>query len=83
MCELRIPGCPGLSPRAWQGVLEEEGFRSVQFPANEAHGLGQQIIVAESDGIVRLEHAPKTRRAGGSVSRSRRCAASSPRSPTG
>jgi len=51
--ELRIPGCPGLSPRTWQTVLEDEGFRSVFFPAQEAHELGQQIIVAESDGMVR------------------------------
>jgi acyl carrier protein/SAM-dependent methyltransferase len=55
--ELRIPGCPGLSPDAWKGVLEEAGFRSVQFPANEGHGLGQQIIIAESDGIVCMEGA--------------------------
>ncbi|WP_232035849.1 SDR family NAD(P)-dependent oxidoreductase [Methylomusa anaerophila] len=51
--ELRIPGCPGLFPQTWQAVLEDEGFRSVLFPAQEAHELGQQIIVAESDGIVR------------------------------
>jgi polyketide synthase PksN len=51
--ELRIPGCPSLSPRTWQEVLEHEGFRSVFFPAQEAHGLGQQIVAAESDGVVR------------------------------
>ena len=50
---LRIPGCPGLSSQAWQAVLEDEGFRSILFPAQEAHELGQQIIVAESDGVVR------------------------------
>jgi acyl transferase domain-containing protein/acyl carrier protein/SAM-dependent methyltransferase len=51
--QLRIPGCPGLYPAAWQAVLEEEGFRAVTFPAQSAHLLGQQIIVAESDGVAR------------------------------
>ncbi|AIY07720.1 polyketide synthase [Paenibacillus polymyxa] len=51
--ELRIPGSPGLYPERWQEVLESEGFRSVFFPAQEAHEVGQQIIVAESDGILR------------------------------
>ncbi|WP_338862075.1 SDR family NAD(P)-dependent oxidoreductase [Mycetohabitans rhizoxinica] len=50
---LRIPGCPGLSPAGWQAVLEQEGLSPVLFPAQQAHGLGQQIIVAQSDGIVR------------------------------
>jgi acyl transferase domain-containing protein/NADPH:quinone reductase-like Zn-dependent oxidoreductase/acyl carrier protein/SAM-dependent methyltransferase len=50
---LRIPGGPGLYPASWQAVLEEEGYRSVLFPARLAHGLGQQIVVAESDGIIR------------------------------
>ncbi|MDN4088233.1 SDR family NAD(P)-dependent oxidoreductase [Paenibacillus polymyxa] len=51
--ELRIPGSPGLYPERWQEVLESEGFRSVFFPAQDAHEIGQQIIVAESDGILR------------------------------
>ncbi|WP_161965956.1 SDR family NAD(P)-dependent oxidoreductase [Steroidobacter cummioxidans] len=51
--ELRIPGCPGLYPQSWQRVLEEEGFCSVQFPAEHAHVLGNQIIVARSNGIIR------------------------------
>ncbi|GBF32535.1 malonyl CoA-acyl carrier protein transacylase [Desulfocucumis palustris] len=50
---LRIPGCPGLYPETWQRVLESEGYRSVLFPAQEAHHLGQQIVIAESDGVVR------------------------------
>ncbi|WP_025701963.1 SDR family NAD(P)-dependent oxidoreductase, partial [Paenibacillus forsythiae] len=50
---LRIPGCPGLTPESWQGVLEDEGFKSLFFPAMDAHNRGQQIIVAESDGLVR------------------------------
>ncbi|HML90062.1 MAG TPA: SDR family NAD(P)-dependent oxidoreductase [Methylomusa anaerophila] len=55
---LRIPGCPGLWPETWKAVLESEGFRSVLFPAQAAHELGQQIIVAESDGVV-LQKQPE------------------------
>ncbi len=51
---LRIPGCPALSCESWQAALESEGFRGVFFPVREANQLGQQIIVAGSDGIVRL-----------------------------
>ncbi|WP_445429502.1 beta-ketoacyl synthase N-terminal-like domain-containing protein [Bacillus atrophaeus] len=58
--ELRIPGCPGLYPEMWQKVLEGEGFRYVSFMAEESHQLGQQIVAAESDGVVRqkqpIEH---------------------------
>ena len=50
---LRLPGSPGLSPRSWQSVLEEEGFDAVSFVAEEAHALGQQVIAAQSDGVVR------------------------------
>ncbi|WP_160395836.1 SDR family NAD(P)-dependent oxidoreductase [Paenibacillus sp. MMS18-CY102] len=55
--ELRDQGCPGLSPEAWERVLEAEGYRSIAFPAVQAHGLGQQIIVAESDGMIRRQQA--------------------------
>lgn len=51
--DLRIPGCPGLYPDSWKMVLESEGFRYVSFMAEQSHQLGQQIIAAESDGIVR------------------------------
>jgi acyl transferase domain-containing protein/acyl carrier protein/SAM-dependent methyltransferase len=50
---LRIPGCPGLYPETWRRVLSQEGFQHVLFPVKEAHALGQQIIIAQSDGIVR------------------------------
>ncbi|WP_158014448.1 SDR family NAD(P)-dependent oxidoreductase [Ralstonia solanacearum] len=60
---LRIPGCPGLSPAGWQAVLEQEGLGPVLFPARRAHGLGQQIILAESDGIVRQPAAGTQRQA--------------------
>uniref|UniRef100_UPI00215AB9A6 SDR family NAD(P)-dependent oxidoreductase n=1 Tax=Paenibacillus peoriae TaxID=59893 RepID=UPI00215AB9A6 len=57
--ELRIPGSPGLYPESWRKVLETEGFRSVFFPAQEAHDIGQQIIVAESDGMIRNKQEPE------------------------
>ena len=50
---LRIPGCPGLYPETWKKVLEEEGFNQVLFPVSTAHEFGQQIIVAQSDGLIR------------------------------
>lgn len=56
LCEdsaLRIPGSPGLYPENWKAVLEEEGFHSIFFPAKQEHKFGQQIIVAESDGVIR------------------------------
>jgi polyketide synthase PksM len=49
---LRIPGCPGLLPQTWQRLLEETGFRAVSFPAEAQHHLGQQVIIAESDGVL-------------------------------
>jgi len=51
--DLRILNCPGLWPATWRQLLEAEGFRSVQFPAKEAHDLGYQTIVAQSDGVIR------------------------------
>ena len=54
---LRIPGCPGLSPDTWAKLLDDEGVRSVLFPAKNIHELGQQIIIAESDGIIRQQRS--------------------------
>lgn len=51
--ELRIPGSPGLFPDTWKNVLEIEGFEQVSFPTHSAHELGQQIVLAQSDGIVK------------------------------
>ena len=50
---LRIPGSPLLSAAGWQQVLTESGFGTITWPAQEAADLGQQIIVAESDGVIR------------------------------
>ena len=71
---LRIPGSPGLLPEAWRHVLELEGFRNVGFPCLEAMDLGQQIILAESDGVIRsplAESAPHADPASGAVAASR------------
>lgn len=57
--DLRIPGCPGLASDTWKTVLENEGFKSVLFAAQDAKELGQQIIAAESDGVVRQEMMPE------------------------
>ncbi|MFI6642896.1 beta-ketoacyl synthase N-terminal-like domain-containing protein [Streptomyces sp. NPDC050504] len=50
---LRIQGSPLLSTANWQHVLTQEGFRAISLPAQDAEDLGQQIIVAESDGVIR------------------------------
>lgn len=50
---LRESGSPGLAPATWRRVLEEEGFRAIRFPLGETHRFGQQIIIAESDGVFR------------------------------
>ncbi|MGW6204918.1 beta-ketoacyl synthase N-terminal-like domain-containing protein [Streptomyces sp. NPDC055089] len=50
---LRIQGSPLLSAAQWRHVLTQEGFRGIALPAQDAEDLGQQIIVAESDGVVR------------------------------
>ncbi|MGK3983832.1 beta-ketoacyl synthase N-terminal-like domain-containing protein [Sorangium sp. So ce136] len=57
--ELRIPGSPALDPATWKRVLETEGFRSVMYPAEAGRHLGLQIVVAESDGIVRQQRGAK------------------------
>ena len=56
--ELRAPGGPALRPETWKAVLEQEGFRSVLFPAAGTHADGWQVVVAESDGFVRRRIAP-------------------------
>ncbi|KAB8061482.1 SDR family NAD(P)-dependent oxidoreductase [Janthinobacterium sp. FT14W] len=50
---LRLADCPGLSPESWATLLTEEGFPTICFPASDAHQLGQQVIAAASDGLVR------------------------------
>ncbi|WP_248134079.1 SDR family NAD(P)-dependent oxidoreductase [Pseudomonas sp. W2Jun17] len=56
---LRLPGTPGLSSERWQQVLEEAGYRGVMFPCQAFHGLGQQVVMARSDGVVRHAREPQ------------------------
>ncbi|MBB3120980.1 alpha/beta fold hydrolase [Pseudoduganella violacea] len=55
--ELRLPGSPGLSPENWEAVLRGEGYSGVLFPAKDVHHLGQQLIIAQSDGVLRTQRA--------------------------
>jgi acyl transferase domain-containing protein/acyl-CoA synthetase (AMP-forming)/AMP-acid ligase II/acyl carrier protein/ubiquinone/menaquinone biosynthesis C-methylase UbiE len=50
---LRIPGSPLLNVDTWRKVLSEAGFRGIQFPEETMHEFGRQVIIAESDGIIR------------------------------
>ncbi|WP_193217115.1 SDR family NAD(P)-dependent oxidoreductase [Bacillus thuringiensis] len=51
---LRIDGSPALSSKSWKVALEGEGYQSIYFPTVECEEMGQQIVVAKSDGVVRL-----------------------------
>ncbi|KTT63179.1 hypothetical protein NS383_20995, partial [Pseudomonas oryzihabitans] len=48
---LRMPGTPGLSSDSWRRVLEGEGYQAVSFPCQAFHALGQQLVMARSDGV--------------------------------
>lgn len=50
---LRIPGCPLLTSAQWSNVLEQEGYQQITYPTVETEFLGQQVIAAVSDGIIR------------------------------
>ncbi len=52
---LRIPGSPLITLDTWRKILKEEGFARVLLPMRAASELGQQVMVAESDGLVRRE----------------------------
>ena len=49
---LRVPGSPLLDAPTWRDVLGEEGFRHIHTPS-ETPEIGQRVIVAASDGVVR------------------------------
>lgn len=49
---LRLPGGPALSPEGWRRALCSVGFASSAWPMAQRHGLGYQIVIAQSDGIV-------------------------------
>ena len=57
---VRIPGTPALSLQGWRDVLAAEGFGAIEAPAEAAHELGQQIIVATSDGLVQVQSEKET-----------------------
>ncbi|UXI65990.1 beta-ketoacyl synthase N-terminal-like domain-containing protein [Tahibacter amnicola] len=56
--KLRLPGSPCLSPTQWESLLKAERFREIRFPAHADHGLGQLVLTARSDGVVRQRLAP-------------------------
>jgi polyketide synthase PksJ len=58
--ELRMPGSGALLPATWKTVLQQEGFGPALFLAEEAHDYGHQVVVAESDGLVRQRLARPT-----------------------
>ncbi|ODP28425.1 Polyketide synthase [Paenibacillus nuruki] len=51
---IRILGSPVLDEHHWRTALEYTGFHTVTFPTKSAQPLGQQIIVAASQGLIRL-----------------------------
>jgi acyl transferase domain-containing protein/enoyl-CoA hydratase/carnithine racemase/aryl carrier-like protein/SAM-dependent methyltransferase len=55
---LRLPGCPCLSPKQWENLLKVERFHDIRFPASAHHGLGQLVLAARSDGVVRQRLVP-------------------------
>ena len=50
---IRLPGSPALSAKNWQLMLEKEHFHQVILLDEKAEALGQQIIIAQSDGQTR------------------------------
>ncbi|MBU3187802.1 beta-ketoacyl synthase N-terminal-like domain-containing protein [Clostridium estertheticum] len=61
---LRIRGCPALESDTWKRLLQMESFEDVTFPAENNNKLGQQIIVAKSDGVVLQSSGIKTENIG-------------------
>ncbi|QWP75338.1 polyketide synthase dehydratase domain-containing protein [Lysobacter sp. K5869] len=51
--KLRLSGSPCLSPEQWKRLLKAERFLDIRFPAHADHGLGQLVLAARSDGVVR------------------------------
>jgi len=56
--KLRLPGSPCLSAAQWRSLLKAERFVDVRFPAQADHALGQLVLAARSDGVVRQRLAP-------------------------
>ncbi|RDK95530.1 ketoacyl-synthetase-like protein, partial [Enterobacillus tribolii] len=58
---LRLPGTPAVAPAVWQQILQEDGWRSVAFPAAAIHAWGQQIVLAFREGNTAPECATEPR----------------------
>jgi 3-oxoacyl-(acyl-carrier-protein) synthase/SAM-dependent methyltransferase/acyl carrier protein len=65
----RLNARPLLNPASLKILCELEGFRRINSPVSTFHRLGQHIIMAESDGVMRIESdqiAPEEKTAEGS-----------------
>ncbi len=51
--EIRLKNCPALPAENWEQLLQDQGFFRIHLVDKGVHQLSQQIIVAESDGIIR------------------------------
>lgn len=58
--ELREPGGPFLSVNGWRLALQAEGFCNLVFSPRMESDIGQHLIAAESDGIIRQPLQPPT-----------------------
>ncbi|MEX3547625.1 MAG: amino acid adenylation domain-containing protein [Burkholderia sp.] len=64
---VRLPASPALSPENWVRVLREEGFGEIGFLLKERLDLGQQLVLAQSDGLVRQAGAEAGRHVSSTV----------------
>lgn len=66
---LRIPGCPALATETWSRLLVSEGFLNINMPCHAAGKWGQQVIVSQSDGVIRQKiPMDKLQEQGGAIS---------------
>ncbi len=56
--ELRIAGSPALSNESWLRVLRGEGLSARSLSSRADHVLGQQVLAAVSDGLIRRQGLP-------------------------
>ncbi|MBU9326051.1 SDR family NAD(P)-dependent oxidoreductase, partial [Burkholderia gladioli] len=65
--ELRLPGTPALGVEGWCRALAETGFVEVVTLPAQTVEIGQRIIVAHGDAIVREAAVAPTRQASGAI----------------
>ncbi|MBU9646471.1 SDR family NAD(P)-dependent oxidoreductase, partial [Burkholderia gladioli] len=65
--ELRLPGTPALGVEGWCRALAETGFVEVVTLPAQTVEIGQRIIVAHGDAIVREAAVAPTRQAAGAI----------------